>query len=775
MIPEPALEDARATDPVERLLEDSWQGRSLQITRRERLVEAAAALLFMACALPLALAALSTHSVDPALAVELVVLYAIASRLIKFPLGAGYVVPSYLVLVPMLLLLPPGLVPLLTAAGLVLGTAAQALSGQVRPERVLLSIPDAWHSLGPAVVLLLLAGGQSGAALLWVYLAAFAAGCLVDLASATVREAAILGIAPRLQIRVVAVVWLIDACLAPLGVLVAHAARHDGSQLLLIVPLYALLLLVSRDRNTRIDQARRRLELLGRERTRLQRAVQRLGEALAARLDLDALTSIVLHGSIEALDADAGCLTLTGLAEPLLIEIPQGNPAMATLMASSEQASSAGRPSQLERDGTWALALPFGFAGAAERADGAIAVARTARPFRADERAVMEGLVDRAREAAADIVAHQVLREQAFTDSLTALGNRRKLAADLEARIGESANGEKLVLVLFDLDGFKGYNDTFGHLAGDALLARLGGKLSAAVASAGCAYRLGGDEFCVLVGAPTDQLEAIVGRAAEALIEHGENFTIGSSYGTALMPEEADNLDYAVQLADQRMYARKRGRSAAGDQARDVLLSILASKQPALGHHCSAVADLCVRVGRRLQLHGEQLDELRRAAELHDIGKVGIPEAIIDKPGALDEAEWDFNHRHTLIGEHILSAAPALRPVAVIVRSSHERWDGSGYPDGLAGTAIPLGARVIAACDAYEAMMSDRSYRPRRDHGAACEELAREAGHQFDPDVIAALLPELEEGDPGGRSSRRPVPARAHPSPPRSVLRTASR
>jgi HD-GYP domain-containing protein (c-di-GMP phosphodiesterase class II) len=140
----------------------------------------------------------------------------------------------------------------------------------------------------------------------------------------------------------------------------------------------------------------------------------------------------------------------------------------------------------------------------------------------------------------------------------------------------------------------------------------------------------------------------------------------------------------------------------------------------------------------------EELDVLVRAAELHDIGKVGIPDEILHKPGPLNEAEWQFMRQHTVLGERILNAAPALRPVAVIVRSTHERWDGRGYPDGRAGEDIPLAARVIAACDAYDAMTSERCYRQRHEHASACEELRREAGQQFDPKVIEVLLEELD-------------------------------
>ena len=140
----------------------------------------------------------------------------------------------------------------------------------------------------------------------------------------------------------------------------------------------------------------------------------------------------------------------------------------------------------------------------------------------------------------------------------------------------------------------------------------------------------------------------------------------------------------------------------------------------------------------------EELDELARASELHDIGKVAIPDAILNKPGPLTEDEWAFMRRHTLIGERILSAAPALRPVASIVRSSHERWDGSGYPDGLAGKETPLGARIIAVCDAYHAMVSERPYRPAMSAGEALAEIRRCSGSQFDPRVVDVLAEALE-------------------------------
>jgi two-component system, cell cycle response regulator len=360
----------------------------------------------------------------------------------------------------------------------------------------------------------------------------------------------------------------------------------------------------------------------------------------------------------------------------------------------------------------------------------------------------MERLVERAREAAADIIAHRLLREQAYTDPLTKLGNRRALTAELEERVSGASVSEPLLLLLFDLDGFKHYNDTLGHLAGDRLLALLGERLAASVSAYGAAYRLGGDEFCALVAAPPSDLDAIIADAREALTERGESVSISASFGSVMLPHEAASAEYAMQLADERMYARKRGRaSSIGDQTRDVLVQIIAAKRPELREHSSAVAHLCRRVGAALGMPSAALDELVRAAELHDIGKVGIPDVILANEAELGESERAFIRHHTLLGERILASVPALRSVAAIVRSTRERWDGQGYPDGLAGEQIPLAARVIAVCDAYQRMRSDGGERRGRGRGHVLEHLRAEAGGEFDPDVVAALIGELCEED----------------------------
>jgi response regulator RpfG family c-di-GMP phosphodiesterase len=189
------------------------------------------------------------------------------------------------------------------------------------------------------------------------------------------------------------------------------------------------------------------------------------------------------------------------------------------------------------------------------------------------------------------------------------------------------------------------------------------------------------------------------------------------------------------------MYAQKHaGRMSASRQSKDVLLSALTERDPELGGHLSVVAELAESTARHMGLARDEIETIRHAAELHDVGKVSIPDGILAKAGPLNDEEWAFVRRHTLAGERIIGAAPALTTVARLVRSSHERWDGSGYPDGLADDAIPLGARIVAVADAFDAMTAGRPYREGISHAEAIGELRRCAGTQFDPLVVDAFV-----------------------------------
>ena len=229
-------------------------------------------------------------------------------------------------------------------------------------------------------------------------------------------------------------------------------------------------------------------------------------------------------------------------------------------------------------------------------------------------------------------------------------------------------------------------------------------------------------------------------RAVDALSVRGDGFEIGASYGLVVLPDDARDATEALRLADERMYARKRRRRGGSrGQARDLLIKVMAEREPGLHAHNSGVAELAAAVGRRLGLDAETLDVLIRAAELHDVGKVAVPDGILHKPGPLDDAEWAIMRQHTVAGERILGATESMRPVARVVRASHERWDGGGYPDGLAGEAIPLDARIVCACDAYDAMLARRAYKEPMTRDEALAELRRCSGTQFDPHVVEVV------------------------------------
>src|SRR4051794_25968283 len=341
-------------------------------------------------------------------------------------------------------------------------------------------------------------------------------------------------------------------------------------------------------------------------------------------------------------------------------------------------------------------------------------------------------------------------RDEALTDALTGLGNRRALTRELDDALPDAQAESPYLLALFDLDGFKHYNDTFGHPAGDVLLTRLGANLQAFLDGRGRAFRMGGDEFCALIELRGEDATTLIEGAALALSEHGEGFWIGCSYGSIMLPTEATDPDEALRIADQRMYAQKNaGRMSASRQSKDVLLTALTERDPLLGGHLGVVAELAEATARRLGLDPDERERVRHAAELHDVGKVAIPDEILAKTGPLSDDEWTFIRRHTLAGERIIAAAPALAPVARLVRSSHERWDGAGYPDGLAADAIPLGARIVAVADAFDAMTSGRPYRAAISHQDALAELQRCAGTQFDPAVVAGFV---------ATASAKPVP-----------------
>ena len=221
---------------------------------------------------------------------------------------------------------------------------------------------------------------------------------------------------------------------------------------------------------------------------------------------------------------------------------------------------------------------------------------------------------------------------------------------------------------------------------------------------------------------------------------HGDGFVISAAHGSVLIPEECPDVSGALALADARMYGDKHStRRPTAQQTADALLAMIEERAPDLARHMVAVQQLACSVAAELGVLGNEYEALTHAAVLHDIGKLAIPESILEKPGPLSDAEWELIRRHTLIGERILAAAPALERSAQFVRWSHERADGAGYPDGLRGSDIPLGAKIIFVTDAFDAMTEPRAYRQPLAYDEAVAELHACVPAQFDPDVVDAL------------------------------------
>jgi diguanylate cyclase (GGDEF)-like protein len=356
----------------------------------------------------------------------------------------------------------------------------------------------------------------------------------------------------------------------------------------------------------------------------------------------------------------------------------------------------------------------------------------------------------------------------ALTDPLTGLGNHRSFHERLQRElVVADEHGTSLALCLVDFDDLKSVNDRFGHPVGDLVL----GQVASRLRQGGEAFRLGGDEFAVLLPRQDErQAEAvarsIVERIAALDVEGVGPVTV--SAGVATFPAHGSGRDELIRLADSALYwAKKDGKNrvrayaaesilranveqlvetpdrAAQYRAAESLAKAVDERDAYTGSHSQRVGDYSARIARRLGADEPAVELTRLAGSLHDLGKLAIPEEVLRKPDALSKAERLMLERHPQIGFRMLESL-GVEPVAEWVLHHHERWDGAGYPNRLAGDQIPLGARIIFVADAYDAMTSDRAYRqaiPQRD---ALAELERCAGTQFDPTVVKALADELQ-------------------------------
>jgi two-component system, cell cycle response regulator len=331
------------------------------------------------------------------------------------------------------------------------------------------------------------------------------------------------------------------------------------------------------------------------------------------------------------------------------------------------------------------------------------------------------------------------------SDSVTGLDNRVCLEADLEDAI--ATPGERLVLLLFDLEGLQAYQDRFGFAAGDELLRRAAEMLiEAAAPLGGTVYRVEECRLALLLPAGDTCPAEIVLAATASLHDEGRDLVIGRSYGEVAIPDEATVPAVAMQIAGRRLASHgERQHRSARRQAHAVLMEALAARSPELREHLRIITYRSISLSRRLGLGREEIDDVALAAELQDVGLLSVPEAVLKKESPLTEDELAMIRNRPVSGARIIGAAPGLASVAGLVRSSCERFDGGGYPDGKAGEEIPLGSRIIAVAVAFAAMTTPRPHRPAGSVDDALEELRRCAGSQFDPEVVEALADELCE------------------------------
>jgi diguanylate cyclase (GGDEF)-like protein len=362
---------------------------------------------------------------------------------------------------------------------------------------------------------------------------------------------------------------------------------------------------------------------------------------------------------------------------------------------------------------------------------------------------------------------------ESSTDPLTGIANHRAFHERLEAAVTASGRtGEPLALIALDLDDLKLVNDSCGHVAGDRVIAAVAQAMTSACGPGDLCARIGGDEFSILcpgrdmvdATALADRIRATVDALSiERLTGTAPPAGVGAgvSSGVAALAPDVTTTEDLLHAADAALYERKFGRpdrrgkggrpdpAAQLDGAVRALVLAIDAKDSWTRAHCEEVSRIAVEVGRAMRLDDDAIESLMRAAVLHDVGKIGIPDEVLLKRGRLAEEEFRVMQQHPAMGYRIARSVGLSDAEASWVLHHHEYLDGTGYPHGLRGEEIPLGARIILVADAFEAMTSDRPYRQGRPATEAIEELRRYAGRQFDPAIVEVLASQVAARDGG--------------------------
>jgi len=359
-----------------------------------------------------------------------------------------------------------------------------------------------------------------------------------------------------------------------------------------------------------------------------------------------------------------------------------------------------------------------------------------------------ELLMLHASEAIKRIETEQEMAYMSLHDRLTGLYNRVYFEEEIQ-RLNYSRL-YPISIISADIDGLKLINDTMGHSTGDDLLRSFAEILKANMRSSDVVSRFGGDEFAaILVSTDRPTAERVIERIRKAVARYNESRSgpfLSFSMGVATSNNGESSLLDCLKLADDLMYRDKLSRSnSVRSQMVNTLLLTLAEKDHISGGHASRLQEMAIKLGKRMGLNSDQLVDLSLFAQVHDLGKVGIPDRILFKPGKLTEEEWGIMKLHPEKGYRIAVSSPDLSTVADLILRHHERWDGKGYPLGLERTEIPIECRILSIVDAYDAMTNDRPYCKARSHSEALKEIERCAGTQFDPKIVEEFLKMLQE------------------------------
>jgi diguanylate cyclase (GGDEF)-like protein len=340
-------------------------------------------------------------------------------------------------------------------------------------------------------------------------------------------------------------------------------------------------------------------------------------------------------------------------------------------------------------------------------------------------------------------IYEEQLKFLAIHDQLTGLYNRVYFENELK-RLGGSCS-YPVTLISADLDGLKLINDTFGQKEGDRVLQVCAELLKKPLRKGDILARVGGDEFqAILPHADQFVAEAIVENVNNMVEQYNQNnsrLPISISIGYAVSVDPDLSLDEVVKSANAVMRLDKQNRSeSARSKVVKALLAALSERDFIAGGHAERLEDLCVKVGLEIGLDKNSIANLSLLAQVHDLGKVGIPDRILFKFSNLNEEEWQIMKQHPEIGCRIAQTTPELEPVADLILKHHEKWDGSGYPLGLEKTEIPVECRILAIVDAYDAMTNDRPYRKAKSDSEALQEIERYSGRQFDPELVKVFM-----------------------------------